>query len=172
MSTFAERMMRAATLDVDTYEEVEADTTATTQAMGVVVLSSIAQGIGGMPVGGGTGFVAGATWALIGWFIWAFLVYIIGTKVLPEPQTRSDLGELLRTTGFSASPGLLRLFGVIPLIGGLVLFAVNIWMLIAMIIAVRQALDYQSTGRAVWVCLIGWFVFVVILLTIPGGRVA
>ncbi len=115
------------------------------------------------------GFVAGAMGALIGWFIWAFLVYIIGTKVLPEPQTRSNLGELLRTTGFSASPGLLRVLGIIPLLGGLVMLAVSIWMLIAMIIAVRQALDYQSTGRAVGVCLIGWFVLVVILLMISGG---
>jgi len=100
-------------------------------------------------------------------------VYIIGTKVLPEPQTRSDLGELLRTTGFAASPGLLRVLGVIPLIGGLIMPAVTIWMLVAMIIAVRQALDYQSTGRAVVVCLIGWVVFVVILLwsvlMISGG---
>ncbi len=172
MSTFAERMIGAATLDVHTYEEVEADTTATTQAMVVVVLSSIAQGIGFLTQGGVLGFVVGAVGALIGWFIWAFLVYIIGTKVLPEPQTRSDLGELLRTTGFSASPGLLRVLGVIPLLGGLVMIAVSIWMLIAMIIAVRQALDYQSTGRAVGVCLIGWFVFVVIVSMFAGGRVA
>lgn len=172
MSTFTERMMGAATLNVNTYEEVEADTTATTQAMGVVVLSSIAQGIGSLAIGGGAGFVAGAMGALIGWFIWAFLVYIIGTKMLPEPQTRSNLGELLRTTGFSASPGLLRVLGIIPFIGGLIMVAVSIWMLIAMIIAVRQALDYQSTGRAVGVCLIGWFVMVVILLMIAGGGVA
>lgn len=172
MSTFTKRMMGAATLDVNTYEEVEADTTATTQAMGVVVLSSIAQGIGSLALGGGAGFVAGAMGALIGWFIWAFLVYIIGTKMLPEPQTRSNLGELLRTTGFSASPGLLRVLGIIPFIGGLIMVAVSIWMLIAMIIAVRQALDYQSTGRAVGVCLIGWFVMVVILLMVAGGGAA
>ena len=109
MSTFAERMIGAAKLDVPTYEEVEADTTATTQAMAVVVLSSIAQGIGFLTQGGGSGFVFGAIGALLGWIIWAFLVYIIGTKILPEPQTRSDLGELLRTTGFAASPGLLLL---------------------------------------------------------------
>ena len=174
MSTFTESMIGAATLDVHTYEEVEADATATTQAMAVVVLSSLAQGIAGLTQGGGGfGFVTGAMGALIGWFIWAFLVYIIGTKIIPEPQTRSNLGELLRTTGFSASPGLLRVLGVIPFLGGLIMVAVSIWMLIAMIIAVRQALDYQSTGRAVGVCLIGWVVFVVILvwsvLMISGG---
>ncbi len=172
MSTFAERMIGAARLDVHTYEEVEADTKATTQAMGVVVLSSLAQGVAGLTQGGVFGFVAGAMGALIGWFIWAFLVYIIGTKLLPEPQTRSDLGELLRTTGFSASPGLLRVLGAIPLFGGWIILAVSIWMLIAMIIAVRQALDYQSTGRAVGVCLIGWFVFIVIVLMLSGGGAA
>jgi hypothetical protein len=172
MSTFAERMIGAAVLDVATYEEVEADKTATTQAMGVVLLSSLAQGVAGAALGGGIGFVAGAMGALIGWFIWAFVVFIIGTKLLPEPQTRSDLGELLRTTGFSASPGLLRVLGVIPVIGSLIMFAVSIWMLVAMIIAVRQALDYQSTGRAVGVCLIGWFFFMVIILVLSGGMAA
>jgi hypothetical protein len=172
MSTFAERMIGAAVLDVATYEEVEADKTATTQAMGVVLLSSLAQGVAGAALGGGIGFVAGAMGALIGWFIWAFVVFIIGTKLLPEPQTRSDLGELLRTTGFSASPGLLRVLGVIPVIGSLIMFAVSIWMLVAMIIAVRQALDYQSTGRAVGVCLIGWFFFMVIIWVLSGGMAA
>ena len=165
-------MIGAAVLDVATYEEVEADKTATTQAMGVVLLSSLAQGVAGAALGGGIGFVAGAMGALIGWFIWAFVVFIIGTKLLPEPQTRSDLGELLRTTGFSASPGLLRVLGVIPVIGSLIMFAVSIWMLVAMIIAVRQALDYQSTGRAVGVCLIGWFFFMVINLVLSGGMAA
>jgi len=157
-------MIGAASLDVPTYEEVEADTTATTQAMGVVVLSSLAQGIGFVTQGGGVGFIVGAIGALIGWIIWAFLVYLIGTKLLPEPQTRSDLGELLRTTGFAAAPGLLRVLGVIPLLGGLIMPAVTIWMLIAMVIAVRQALDYKSTFRAVGVCLMGWIVFVLILV--------
>ena len=175
MSTFSERIIGAATLDVHTYEEVEADASATRQAMGVVVLSSIAQGIGTLTLGGGPGFFAGAIGALIGWFVWAFLVYLIGTKVFPESKTRSDVGELLRTTGFSASPGLLRVLGLVPLLGGLVIFAVNIWMLIAMIIAVRQALDYESTGRAVGVCLIGWLVqvmIIVILMVISGVPLA
>ena len=161
MATLSERMIGAAKLDVHTYEEVEADTNATGQAMMVVVLSSIAQGIG---LGGLTGLIGGAIGGLIGWFIWAFLVYVIGTKVLPEPNTRSDMGELLRTIGFSASPGLLRVLGLVPLLGGLIIFAANIWMLIAMVIAVRQALDYQSTGRAIGVCVIGWLAQLVVMV--------
>ena len=161
MPTLSQRMIGAAKLDVNTYEEVEADTKATGQAMMVVVLSSIAQGIG---MGDLSGLLSVAIVALIGWFAWAFIVYIIGTKLLPEPQTHSDMGELLRTIGFAASPGLLQIFGVIPLLGGLIILGANIWMLIAMVIAVRQALDYSSTGRAIGVCVIGWVVRIVVMV--------
>ncbi|MFQ5930519.1 MAG: YIP1 family protein [Acidobacteriota bacterium] len=173
MTSFSERLIGAAKLDVHIYEEVEADTGATGQAMTVVILSSVAQGIGTLKLGGSAGMLGGAIGALIGWFVWAFLVYVIGTKLLPEPNTGSDLGELLRTTGFSASPGVLRVLGLLPLLGGLIMFAVNIWMLIAMVIAVRQALDYQSTGRAVGVCVIGWLaqvVIIVVLMLLFGVR--
>ncbi|MFB3126028.1 MAG: YIP1 family protein, partial [Candidatus Acidiferrales bacterium] len=93
--------------------------------------------------------------ALIGWFLWAFVTYLVGTKILPEPQTRSDVGELLRTIGFSASPGVLFILVVVPGLGPLIGLGVLVWMLVAFVVAVRQALDYRSTGRAVAVCLIG-----------------
>jgi hypothetical protein len=96
------------------------------------------------------------------------LTYIIGTRLLPEPQTRADIGEMMRTLGFAQSPGLLRIFGSIPGVGALVLAIVSIWMLVAMVIAVRQALDYTSTGRAVGVCLVGWVVAVVITVIFVG----
>jgi len=161
MATFAQRMIGAARLNVQTYEEVEKDTTATGQAMLVVVLSSIAGGIGAAGSSQG-GLIAMLIWALIGWFIWAFLAFFIGTKLLPESQTRSNIGELLRTTGFSSAPGILRILGVIPILGKLILLVVGIWMLVAMVIAVRQALDYSSTGRAVVVCLIGWLINLIV----------
>jgi hypothetical protein len=161
MASFSERLMGAARLDVNTYEEVEADTTATGQALIVVVLSSIAAGIGSIGDVGVVGILGITVSALIGWFIWAGLTYLIGTKMLPEPQTESDMGELLRTIGFASSPGLLRVLGILPLLGGLVSLVASIWMLVAMVVAVRQALDYKSTGRAVAVCLIGFVVYMV-----------
>ncbi|MCZ6779834.1 MAG: YIP1 family protein [Acidobacteriota bacterium] len=158
MASMMDRMIRAAKLDILLYEEVEADKGAMGQAMGVVVLASIAGGFGSGIQGGLSGVFVGTIGALIGWLIWAGLTYLIGTKLLPEPQTRADLGEMLRTIGFASSPGLIRVLGVIPGIGGLVLLVSAIWMLVAMIIAVRQALDYQSTFRAVGVCVIGWLI--------------
>ena len=151
-------MIRAAKLDVNLYEEVEADKQAMGQAMGVVVLASLAAGIGSVSTTGISGLLLGTVAALVGWFIWAFVTFFVGTKILPEPQTEADYGELLRTTGFSSSPGVLRILGVVPLLGAIIFVVCGIWMLVAMIIAVRQALDYKSTWRAVGVCLIGWII--------------
>lgn len=156
-------MLRAAKLDVTVYEEVEADKQSMGQAMGVVALSSVAAGIGtGFQVGF-VGIVAGVIVSLLAWYIWAYLTYLIGTKLLPEPKTRADIGELLRTTGFSSSPGLIRILGVFPGLTDVAFLVAGIWMLVAMVIAVRQALDYRSTVRAVGVCLIGWVVQSIIL---------
>ena len=105
MPSLADRMMRAAKLDVSLYEEVEADKTATGQAMTVVILYSVASGIGAIGTIGLKGLLFGTIGALVGWFIWAYLTYTIGTKLLAEPQTKADIGELLRTIGFSSSPG-------------------------------------------------------------------
>ena len=151
MSQFTQRMIRAAKLDVNLYEEVEADATAMKQAMGVVILSSVAAGIGSITMGIGS-LIFTTVLALLGWFIWAYITFFIGTKMFAEPQTKSNYGELLRTIGFSSSPGLIRVLGIIPGLGKLVFLIAGAWMLVAMVIAVRQALDYKSTGRAVGVC--------------------
>lgn len=162
MASFTDRMIGAAMLNVNTYEEVEADADALPQAMAVVAISSLAAGIGAIGFGGISGLLFGTIAALVGWVIWAAVIFVVGTKLLPEPQTRSDVGELLRTIGFAQSAGIARILGIIPVIGWLISFAASIWMLIATVIAVRQALDYQSTGRAVGVCLIGFVFYLVI----------
>lgn len=172
MNSFKDRILRAARLDPQLYEEVEADQEALGQAMGIVLLSSAAAGIGNLGSGGMGVILIGAIGALIGWYLWAYLTYFIGTKFFPEPQTQANIGELLRTIGFSSSPGLIRILGIIPGLRGIVFFIASIWMLVAMVIAVRQALDYTSTLRAVGVCLIGWIIQLlisVILFSIFGG---
>ena len=166
MADLKDRMIRAAKLDVSLYEEVEADQEAMGQALTVVVLSSLAAGIGSISSSGFKGLIFGVIGAIIGWFIWAFLTYLIGTKLLPEPQTRSDLGELLRTIGFSSSPGIIRVLGIIPGLATITFFIAGIWMLVAMVIAVRQALDYQSTPRAIGVCLIGWVIQFTLIMAV------
>ncbi len=163
MTGMKNRIIRAARLDVQLYEEVEADRGATGQAMGVVVMSSIAAGVGSAASGGLGGIVSLTVGALISWYVWAYLTYFIGTKLFPEPQTQADHGELLRTVGYASSPGLIRVFGIIPGLTEVVFLVASIWMLVAVVIAVRQALDYHSTLRAIGVCILGWIIQAAIL---------
>ena len=165
MASFVERVVGAARLDAKVYEEVEADTTAMSQAMAVVAAAAAASGVGSF--GSGAVTAVGAMVAgFVGWLVWALLTWLIGTKVLPEPGTSADLGQLLRTIGFSAAPGMLNVLGVIPVLGLIVALVAAVWQLAAMVVAVRQALDYRSTGRAVLVCFIGWIVYLAISIGI------
>ena len=152
-------MLGAARLDIPTYEEVEADKTATGQAAGVVALVAVAQAIGAAGEGA-LGIVAGLGGAMFGWLIWAGITYLIGAKLFGGTAT---WGELLRTLGFAQAPGVLYVLGIIPLLGGLVRVALAIWILIAGIIAIRQALDF-STGKAILTAVLGWLAVTIPLL--------
>ncbi len=169
MASFASRMVGAARLNAQTYEEVEADAHAFPQAMGAVVLSAVCAGIGtgadeGLyPIAVSTGV------ALVGWLVWAWLTWFIGAKILPTKETQADLGQLLRTTGFSAAPGVLRILALVKPAAPAILLLANLWMLAAFVVAIRQALDYTSTWRALAVCLLGWIVYTtaLYLVTMP-----
>jgi len=161
MASFVDRVVGAARLDAKVYEEIEADPSAMGQAMAVVAAAALAAGVGSIG-GGATGAVAAVVGGIVGWFLWAVVTWLIGTRLLPEPGTSADLGQMLRTIGFSAAPGLLNVLGIIPFIGVLVSFVAAVWQLVAMVVAVRQALDYRSTGRAVLVCVIGWLFYLVV----------
>ena len=161
MASFVDRIVGAARLSVPIYEEVEADEKATPQAMGVVALAALASGVGAWGTGG-AGVLATVAGALAGWVVWAALIWLIGAVLIPEKQTDADIGQLLRTIGFAASPGLLLVLRILPVVGGPIAFVVWIWQLATTVVAVRQALDYRGTGRAIAVCLMGWIIYVVV----------
>jgi hypothetical protein len=154
MGTLAYRALGAALLDHSTYEGIEADRTATRQALVVVIASSLAAGIG-------AGGLDGPRWSLIivltlvaltTWIAWAVLILEVGGRHLRRPETRVDLGELIRTVGFAASPGLFQVFALIPEVAMFVFIVSWAWMWAAMVVAVRHALDLSSYGRAIVVC--------------------
>jgi hypothetical protein len=158
-ATFFRRLIGAAMLDAGIYEEVEADRTATAQALAVVVFSSLAAGIGAKGMEGGASalafFATASVIALLTWAAWALVTFEIGSHILPTPDTRVDPGELLRTLGFAATPGLIQVLGVFPGARVPVFALAIVWALAASVMAVRQALDYTSTIRAIAVCTIG-----------------
>ena len=162
MASIVDRMIRAAKLDISLYEEIERDEGSMGQAMAVVAISSVAAGIGSAGILGPVGLMGGALAAVVGWFIWALLAHFIGTTMMAEPATRASLVQVMRVTGFAAAPGVIRIFAFIPILGTLVNLAASLWMLAAFIVAVRQVLNYSSTGRAVAVCILGWLVQVII----------
>ena len=156
-------MIRAAKLEPRLYEEVKTDKYATSQALVVVLLSSLAATIGAFTHAGLGGLVIGGLGALLAWYVWTFMTYVIGVKLFPVSQTSVSHRELWRTLGFASAPGMLRVFGAIPGLTGIAFLVTAMWMLIAAVIAVRQALDYTSTVRAAGVCVPGWVGYVFLL---------
>ncbi len=158
MASFVARLTGAVLLDAATYEEVEHDRSATFQAMGVVLMSSVAAGIGLLgPFDARLSSLATISLlAFAAWAVWALVTLQIGTRLIPAPRTDADMGQLLRTIGFATAPGIFRVAGAIPGLTTVVFAVTALWMLMAMIIAVRQALDYSSSGRAFAVCALGW----------------
>jgi hypothetical protein len=166
MKTFLARMLGAALLDARVYEEIEADRAATPQAFAAVVLASLAAGIGSLENNGisGLGWITAA--ALVGWLVWAWITCVIGTRILPRAETSADFGELLRTIGFASAPGILLVAALVPPLASWVFLGCGVWMLVAMIVAVRQALDFEGPGgtlRAIAVCAIGFPIYAALL---------
>jgi hypothetical protein len=160
--TFGERVVGAMKLEANAFEDVERDVTAMGQAVGVIALYAVSSGISWIRYNGLSGIATGIIAALIGYAVWAVIVWIVGTKVMPEPATKADFPETFRVVAFAAAPGLLCFIGIIPILGWLVGFAIWLWMIAAMVVAVRQVLDYSTTGKAIVVVIIGFIVNLVV----------
>jgi hypothetical protein len=164
MPRYVRRLAGALILDSSAYEDVEADRGATTHAVVTVLLSSLAAGVGLHAFGGTYMSIAPlSVFALLAWASWSLLTFEVGARLLPGARTHADVGELLRTLGFATSPGLLLFIAPLPGLAVPVFVMVSLWMLAAMVIAVRQALDYTSTVRAVSVCVVGWLLAIAVL---------
>jgi hypothetical protein len=149
-----ERMIGAALLDVSVYEEVEADRTATGQAAAVVAIVAICGAVGNLGQHSAKGPIVAIIGAFLGWLLMSGLTYVVGTKLF---KGTADWGEMLRTLGFAQAPGVIAILGIVPILGRLVVFAVAIWQLVTAVIAIRQALDFD-TGKAILTALISWVI--------------
>ena len=165
LNNLFDRIFRAIKIDVELYEEVERDKSATIQAGLVVVLSSMAAGVGALQLGA-SNFLLAPIFSLISWYVWAYIIYFVGVKLFPEKNTKSNHGELLRTIGFSSAPGLIRVFGVTPDLMAVTFIGSAFWMLACMVVGVRAALDYKSLWRALGVVIVAWLFQAILLFTI------
>ncbi len=168
INVFVSRVFRAIKIDIDLYEEVEKDKSATVQAGFVVVISSLAAGVGALQLGA-SNFLLAPVFSLISWYIWAYIIYFVGVKLFGGPKTKSNHGELLRTIGFSSAPGLIRVLGVTPDLMTVTFIGSAFWMLACMVVAVKSALDYDSLWKAFGVVIVAWlvqafFLFLIIIL--------
>jgi hypothetical protein len=163
MASFGARIVGALQLKAATFEDVEHDPSATGQAAAVVLMAQLAQGLGALRFGSSSvayAVVAGC----IGWVIGAAVVLVVGTRLFPAKTTEADMGQMLRTLGFAEAAGLFGVLGLVPVLGWAAYAVCSVWILIAMVVAVRQALDYDSTTRAIVVCIVAWVVMLAIQL--------
>ena len=164
--TFGDRVVGAMKLDPNAFEDVERDPTAIGQSVGVIMLAAVAYGIGNLYYGGFRGILYGACTSVIGFLVWSLIVWVVGTKVMPEPNTKADFAETFRVLGFSAAPGLASVITFIPILGWLLMLLIWLWQIAAMVIAVRQVLDYSTTGKAIVVVIVGWIVNIILTVLI------
>ena len=167
ITIFLNRVFRAIKIDIDLYEEVEKDKSATIQAGVVVVLSSLAAGVGALQLGV-SNFLLAPALSLLSWYVWAYIIYFVGVKMFADPNTRSNHGELLRTIGFSSAPGFIRIFGFTPELMTVTFIGSAFWMLACMVVAVKSALDYNSMWKAFGVVIVAWLIqaFALVLILI------
>jgi hypothetical protein len=174
MASLGERMTGAMKADVKTFQEIEADPTAMSQAVTVIVIAGVAAIIGNIWRMGVSGSVIRLVANLVGYALWTLLVVLIGTKVMPEPTTKADFNEAFRVIGFTAAPGVFNVLAIIPFIGPIISFGVWIWTVVIGVVAVREVLDYSNTGRAIIVCLVAavicWILVTIVLLPLLAGR--
>lgn len=166
MASLAERMVGAMKADVKTFQEIEADPGALSQAVTVIVIAGVASLVGNIFRAGITAGIIGLITSLIGYALWTVAIVLIGTKVMPEPTTKADFAEGFRVIGFTASPGVFNVLAIVPFIGPLIQFIVAIWMLVIAVVAVREVLDYSNTGRAIIVCLIALVLYMVVIFLV------
>ena len=155
ISIFLNRVYRAIKIDIELYEEVGKDKSATLQAGIVVVLSSLAAGVGALQLGV-SNFLLAPALSLLSWYVWAYIIYFVGVKLFGGSTTKTNHSQLLRTIGFSSAPGLIRVFGVTPDLMTVTFVGSAFWMLACMVIAVKSTLNYESLSKALGIVIIAW----------------
>ena len=168
-TSFIKRIFRAIKIDPDLYEEVEHDKSATFQAATVVVLSSLAAGVGAIHLGA-SNFILGPFISLASWYFWAFLIFIVGTKLFPDKQTKVSFKKVLTAVGFAHSPGLIRFFAVTPELMIPIIFLTQFWIFAALIISTKQILNLKSNLKSFGIVFLSFLIIVFLSISFVMSR--
>jgi hypothetical protein len=152
MNSLVRQTIGAMTFRAAIYREIATQPGATAPAIGILLLSCFVPGSVSIVYG----TLGGILYSFSGWAIWICLAYMIGAKIFPESPVDSGLLRLLRAGGFAASPALLGFFGLAAVVGHILPITTTVWVIAATAVAIREALQYRTTSRAVAVCLASW----------------
>lgn len=166
MASFQDRVIGVLRLQASTFEEVENDPAATAQAATVVAAVAFSRALGGIFYGTISWFVLTIVLAFVGWIVGSFVLFIVGTRVMPGKNTKADLQQMLRVAGFAQAPGIFGVLAIIPILGLLVALAVAIWGLVALVVGVKAALDYDDIVQAIIVCVIAWVAMWLVMMVL------
>ncbi len=162
MATFLERLRLAFTVNSDFYEEIISDPKTQAHSLWVVAIFAMAASFGTFGRAGGTAVNISLFVTLFSWYIWAFTTYYLGTRFFAETDTPKDKKTIMRVMGFASAPGILRIFGLIPHLSGLLFIVSSLWMLYASATGLKKALNYSSMSRAVGLTLASYILSLVV----------
>ena len=176
MKPIFKRMQRAIMLDQTLFDEIVADPSIQGQSVWVVAIFAMTTAFGTFSMISGTAVNIGLITTIITWYIWAFSVFYVGTRILGPMSEGSDRKTIMRVVAFASAPGVIRLLGVIPKITMIILAISSIWILIAAVMGLKKVFVQATTAKITMVCVGSWFaaslfqaIILVVLLAVFGA---
>ena len=108
--------------------------------------------------------------AILTWFIWAILIYVLGVKIFPDKQTNVSCKKVLTPVGFAHAPGLLRFFAVTPELMIPIIFITQFWIFAALIISIRQILNFKSNLKSFGIIFLSFLIIVFMSISFVMSR--
>ena len=108
--------------------------------------------------------------AILTWFIWAILIYVLGVKIFPDKQTKVSFKKVLTAVGFAHAPGLLRFFAVTPELMIPIIFITQFWIFAGLIISIRQILNFKSNLKSFGIVFLSFLIIVFMSISFIMSR--
>ena len=108
--------------------------------------------------------------AILTWFIWSILIFVIGVKIFPDKESKVSFKKILIGIGYAHSPGLLRFFAVTPELVIPIIFITQFWIFASLIIATKQILNIKSNFKSFGIIFLSFLIIAFLSITFVMGR--